>query len=145
MDPDTAGCKSVKNFAAPGRRISSRSYSRQYDSGVVDWTAGLDIEDYGFAIRGPVVGDRYVFVTAQVNENHEAEEGADEGVWVRVIAVDPAEAEVAWTKTLQGRYGHTFQPAVANETFNRSVDQYRPAGRPEQFSEKSATRDYQLE
>ena len=28
---DTAGCKSVKNFAAPGRRISSRSYSRQYD------------------------------------------------------------------------------------------------------------------
>jgi len=28
----TAGCKSVKNFAAPGRRISSRSYSRQYQS-----------------------------------------------------------------------------------------------------------------
>ena len=27
---NTAGCKSVKNFAAPGRRISSRSYSRQY-------------------------------------------------------------------------------------------------------------------
>ena len=26
----TAGCKSVTNFAAPGRRISSRSYSRQY-------------------------------------------------------------------------------------------------------------------
>ena len=26
----TAGCKSVKNFAAPGRRTSSRSYSRQY-------------------------------------------------------------------------------------------------------------------
>ena len=29
---DTAGCKSVTNFAAPGRRISSRSYSRQYES-----------------------------------------------------------------------------------------------------------------
>ena len=30
---DTAGCTSVTNFAAPGRRISSRSYSRQYESG----------------------------------------------------------------------------------------------------------------
>ena len=27
---NTAGCESVKNFAAPGWRISSRSYSRQY-------------------------------------------------------------------------------------------------------------------
>ncbi|PSP89946.1 hypothetical protein BRC78_05455 [Halobacteriales archaeon QH_8_68_33] len=32
FERDTAGCKSVKNFAAPGRRISSRSYSRQYES-----------------------------------------------------------------------------------------------------------------
>ena len=32
MEPlDTAGCKSIKNFAVPGRRISSRSYSRQYE------------------------------------------------------------------------------------------------------------------
>ena len=28
---DTAGCKSVKQFATTGWRISSRSYSRQYD------------------------------------------------------------------------------------------------------------------
>ena len=28
----TAGCTSVKNFATPGRQISSRSYSRQYQS-----------------------------------------------------------------------------------------------------------------
>ena len=32
----TAGCTSVTNFAAPGRRISSRSYSRQYQSSSVD-------------------------------------------------------------------------------------------------------------
>jgi hypothetical protein len=28
---DTAGCKSVTNFATPGSRISSNSYSQQYE------------------------------------------------------------------------------------------------------------------
>jgi hypothetical protein len=33
---DAAGCKSVKNFAAPGRQISLRSYSWQYQDGTKD-------------------------------------------------------------------------------------------------------------
>jgi len=43
----TAGCKSVTNFAVPGRRISSRSYSRQYQSSSVDSLDGGVTQDDG--------------------------------------------------------------------------------------------------
>ena len=53
----TAGCKSVKNFAVPGRRISSRSYSQQYQASV----EGCYVNDR--LIRGVSFGYRSARIT----------------------------------------------------------------------------------
>ena len=83
-----------------------RLYALDPGSGAVDWTA-----DLGFPVvagfMGPAVGQRYVFVLAvnhpRDNANDDAAgDGEDDERWVSVVAIDPADGEIAWTTPLAG-------------------------------------------
>lgn len=82
------------------------------ESGEVDWTVDLALEDGFFLTAGPFVADGFAFVTAH---SHDSPDEAYAGR-TRVIAVDLAARDVAWTQTLAGSNG-SFIPAAAHGQF----------------------------
>lgn len=93
----------LKNPTNPERDFGAHPqqlYALDPETGELAWTAHLELEGDGFGFTHPVVGDQYVFVAANVNENSDAD--AKQGDWVRVMAVDPAAGEVVWTRTIPG-------------------------------------------
>ena len=91
-------------------------YALHRDSGDLHWTADLGFGPReGLGARGPYVGDRYVFVTAQVDRDPEG--GPNDDPWVRTTAVDPIDGEIAWSQELQGMTASTSGTAVADGQF----------------------------
>lgn len=91
-------------------------YALHRDSGELDWTADLEFGPReGLNVGGPVVGDRYVFVTAQVDKDPTG--GPNDDPWVRTTAIDPADGEIAWSEDLQGKNDSTPGAAVADGQF----------------------------
>lgn len=88
-------------------------YAVHRDSGELDWAADLGFSaGRGWGVRGPIVGEQYVFVTTLLDKNPDEEPADDRWVWT--IAIDPAGGEIAWSRARHGTSTTTSPASVVD-------------------------------
>lgn len=94
-----------------GRRETELLYALDRTSGEIDWTAEFEVGPDGTVAHAPQVGDRYVYLVTLVDR---PDADVDHSAWTRLVAVDPAAGDVAWTMLFEGNT--MFGTALADGT-----------------------------